>query len=176
MKVDIHALNGISVIPGKIFSDTRGNLQKLDFPDEVVFHSMLVSKNLLSGTVRGMHMQLAPFGEHKLVTCIDGEIVDYILDLRRNSETFGNWASIRLPAPRADSILIPPGFAHGFQTQVHNSTVLYSVSGEFNSDSSLTLNIRDPRLGIELLQPVSVISSRDENGISFQQYVNMDNQ
>jgi dTDP-4-dehydrorhamnose 3,5-epimerase len=167
MKRDLSELSGLELIENKVFHDERGDLNKIQIPENFVFSSVIYSNNILSGTVRGLHFQNRPYGEVKMITCIKGEIVDFIVDVRDTSKTFGDWAEIGLSSKHANSLLVPEGFAHGYQTLEDSTTVLYSISGPHKSEHSVVMNIQDPDLGIVLPMEISKISSRDLEGQSF---------
>jgi dTDP-4-dehydrorhamnose 3,5-epimerase len=117
------------------------------------------------GTVRGLHFQHAPHAEHKLVSCIAGRIFDVLLDLRRGSPTFLQWCGVELSASAQDSVSIPPGVAHGFQTLEADTQLLYVHSVAHAPGFEGGVNVRDPRLGPTPLGfPLSIVemSARDQ--------------
>ena len=156
----------IKQIDNLVFIDNRGQITKFNLPDNDVFDSILISSNNLAGTVRGLHFQKPPFEEVKIVTCVKGAIMDYVLDVRTDSPTFGKWKSYLLISSQPTSLLIPKGFAHGFQTLQPDTEIFYAVSGEFSPAHSVTVNIKDPDLAIDLPLDVSVIADKDLAGIS----------
>jgi dTDP-4-dehydrorhamnose 3,5-epimerase len=113
------------------------------------------------GTIRGMHFQYPPYGEQKLVTCVSGEVFDVAVDLRRASPTFLNWHAERLTADNHCSLLIPPGFAHGYQALCDEVQLLYFHSQPYQPNFEGGLHPADPLLGIEWPLPVGTISHRD---------------
>lgn len=116
-----------------------------------------------AGTVRGLHYQYHPHAETKIVTCMHGEIFDVAVDLRRDSPTFLQWFGITLSAEQQNSLVIPPGVAHGFQSLVENSDVLYLVTSPYDRTLEDGLHPLDPALAIRWpLQPTE-ISERDRN-------------
>jgi dTDP-4-dehydrorhamnose 3,5-epimerase len=163
----------VKQIDNLVFTDNRGQITKIDLPGSETFDSILISSNNLEGTVRGLHFQRPPFGEIKIVTCIKGAIMDYILDVRNESPSFGKWNSYLLTGSERSSLVIPKGFAHGFQTLKSDTEVLYAVSGEFSSSHSITVNIKDPDLAIDLPLEISVIADKDLAGISFKELSRM---
>lgn len=120
-----------------------------------------VSFSITKGTLRGMHFQVAPHQEAKLVRCTQGRIFDVIVDVRPDSDTFGTWQSFELSAERRNSLFIPEGFAHGFQTLEPDSEVFYQMSEFFDSASARTFHHSDPSVGIKWPLPVEVISAKD---------------
>lgn len=113
------------------------------------------------GTVRGMHFQHPPHGETKIVTCMAGRIFDVAVDLRHGSRTFLQWFGTELSAANQESLVIPPGFAHGFQTLEDDTEILYLVSAAYNAEAEDGLNPFDPALNIGWPLKASEISSRD---------------
>ena len=126
-----------------------------------VQHSRSVSRH--RGTVRGMHFQRHPHEEAKVVSCGRGSIIDVIVDLRRASETFGEWEAFELSAKNRHQLFVPVGFAHGFQTLSDDTEVDYLISNFYQPDASSGVRHDDPALAITWPLPISVISDRDRN-------------
>ncbi len=108
-----------------------------------------ISFNLKAGTLRGMHRQVAPFSEVKLVRCVRGRIFDVIIDLREKSRTFKQWFSIELTQDNRKTLYIPEGFAHGFLTLEDNAEVFYQHSKYYTPDAEGGVRWDDPAFGIE---------------------------
>jgi dTDP-4-dehydrorhamnose 3,5-epimerase len=117
----------------------------------------------LPGTLRGMHFQHPPHAEMKLVSCLAGEVFDVAVDLRAGSPTFLQWHGEILSGENGRALLIPEGFAHGFQTLTPDVTMLYCHSQAYVPEAEAGLNPNDPRLKITWPRPVTVLSTRDEN-------------
>lgn len=113
------------------------------------------------GTVRGLHFQHPPDAETKVVTCIAGRIFDVAVDLRRGSPTFLRWFGLELAAADAQSLVIPAGFAHGFQSLSDDAEILYLVTAAYSAESEDGINPFDPALGIEWPAAVGEVSARD---------------
>jgi len=113
------------------------------------------------GTVRGMHFQRPPHAEMKLVSCVRGEVFDVAVDLRRGSPTFLRWHAERLSADNNRALLIPQGFAHGFQALTDDAELIYCHSAAYDAASEGGLNPRDPRLAIAWPLPITELSARD---------------
>lgn len=126
-----------------------------------------ISFNKKKGTLRGMHYQINPYDETKLVRCTRGKIFDVILDLRPQSTTFKKWIGIELSANNYKILYIPEGFAHGFQTLEDNTEVFYQISQEYMPDFARGIPWNDSMFQIKWPLNVSVISSRDS---SFKQF------
>lgn len=122
-----------------------------------------VSFNKKKGTLRGMHFQIAPFGETKLVRCTKGEIFDVIIDLRPNSGTFKKYFSVILNEENRLMLYIPEGFAHGFQTVVDNTEVFYQMGQFYSPEHSSGVRWNDPAFGIEWPPDDRIIIDRDMN-------------
>ncbi|MEZ0468196.1 dTDP-4-dehydrorhamnose 3,5-epimerase family protein [Phaeobacter sp. SYSU ZJ3003] len=120
-----------------------------------------LSRTAARGTLRGMHYQTPPYAEIKLLTCITGRIYDVLVDLRPTSPTYRQWTSIVLDGAQADTLYIPVGIAHGFQTLSDDVTLHYSHSQPFSPAHQAGLSYRDPQIAIEWELPVTVISDRD---------------
>jgi dTDP-4-dehydrorhamnose 3,5-epimerase len=122
-----------------------------------------VSWNESQGTLRGMHRQVAPYEECKLIRCTQGAIYDVILDLRRDSETFGKWLGFELTARNHRSLFVPGGFAVGYQTLEDNSELTYLVSQFYAPGFEEGVRYNDPAFGIEWPRAVSAISEKDKS-------------
>jgi dTDP-4-dehydrorhamnose 3,5-epimerase len=127
-----------------------------------------ISFNHKKGTLRGMHYQVAPHAEAKLVRCTRGEIYDVIIDLRPDSATFKQWVSIELTAENHFSIYIPEGFAHGFQTLTAVTEIFYQMSEFYHPESARGVRWNDPAFAIDwVLEPV-MMSEKDQSYPDFQ--------
>ena len=120
-----------------------------------------VSGNKVKGTLRGMHYQVAPHAEVKLVRCTKGAIYDVIVDLRASSPTFLRHVGVELTADNHRALYIPEGFAHGFMTLQDDSEVFYQMSALYEPSAARGVRWNDPIFGIAWPLPVSVISTRD---------------
>lgn len=162
------AIDGAAIIDLEEHSDDRGFFARTFCRDEfaaaglqnVVDQSNL-SFNHRAGTVRGMHFQIAPHPEAKLVRCIRGAIVDMIVDMRPGSPTRLQHVAVELSADNRRALYVPPYFAHGYQTLVDGTEVMYQVSGSYEPTAERGLRHDDPQLGLDWPLPVSVISAKD---------------
>jgi len=114
------------------------------------------------GTMRGLHFQREPMAESKIVRCLRGSIWDVIVDIRKNSSTFGKWISVELKENNRTMLFIPKGFAHGFQTLVDYTELLYMHSEFYSAEQEGGIRFDDPSLNINWPLPVSIISERDK--------------
>jgi len=117
----------------------------------------------LANTVRGLHFQVPPHSETKLVRVVTGSVLDVFVDLRKSSSTYGRWDSIELSSDNDKMIYIPAGFAHGFRTLTDNVTVQYKVDSEYSPDSEGGIMWNDPTLGVEWGIAEPVLSERDKS-------------
>ena len=122
-----------------------------------------ISFNKKQGTLRGIHYQVAPYEEAKLVRCTMGEIYDVIIDLRPASPTFTNWIAIELTAENRRALYIPEGFAHGFQTLTDNTEVFYQMSEIHHPESARGIRWNDPVFNVSWPITTMVISEKDNN-------------
>ena len=113
------------------------------------------------GAIRGMHYQIPPCTETRIVTCIQGDVFDVVVDIRSGSPTFLQWHGERLSAETPSSLYVPEGFAHGFQTMTKDCQMLYLHSGFYAPDSEAALNALDPLLAIDWPLEVVEMSDRD---------------
>lgn len=126
-----------------------------------------ISFNKKRGTLRGMHYQIQPYEESKLVRCTKGRIFDVIVDLRNDSKTFKNWISVELSESNYKMLYIPKGFAHGFQTLEDNSEVYYEITEISSPEHSRGFRYDDDAIGIKWPLDVSIISQKDKEYKSF---------
>ena len=142
-----------------------GHLQRINLDSEFVQSSISVNKK--KGTIRGMHFQVPPFAETKLITCTAGKIFDVLIDLRPDSKTFKKWQSIELDSKHYSSLYIPEGIAHGFQTLEDNSVLFYQISNIYKPDFSRGIRWNDPFFNIDWPLEISEISKKDLSYIDF---------
>lgn len=161
-------LPGLRILQRKPIGDSRGFLQRLFCSEELQLlttgkHIEQVNHTLtaIRGTVRGMHFQQPPHAEVKFVSCLRGEVFDVAVDLRRNSPTFLCWHAELLSAQNQKTLVIPEGFAHGFQTLTENCEMLYFHTHAYQPDAEGGLNAQDPRLAIQWPLEVVNVSPRD---------------
>ncbi len=120
-----------------------------------------ISFNTLSGTLRGMHYQVAPYQETKLIRCTSGSLYDVVLDLRPDSPTYREWIGFYLTASNRRMVYVPKGCAHGFLTLEDGTEILYQISEVYNAASARGVRWDDPAFGISWPRTVEVISERD---------------
>jgi dTDP-4-dehydrorhamnose 3,5-epimerase len=174
MKVIDAPLSGLKIIEPDKFGDDRGYFLKsfekkvfseqgIDFEIAQVNHSF----NLTKGTIRGMHFQIEPFAQAKLVFCQKGKAFDVAIDLRKDSATYKKWYGLELSQDSKQILYIPKGFAHGFQTLEDNTEVIYYISNEYSKGNEAGVKWNDPAFGITWLLEPTVIADKDRQWPSF---------
>lgn len=148
-------LNGAFVIEPEVHADDRGFFARLWCQDEFGGRGLetrlvqcSMSHNARAGTLRGMHYQIAPWQEVKLVRCTRGAIFDVIIDLRSDSATFGRHFGVELSAANRRLLYIPRGFAHGFQTLEDDTDVFYQMSEFYHPEAARGVRWNDPAFNI----------------------------
>ncbi len=166
----IHALplEGLKSIQRLQLGDARGHFSRLFCSQELLAAGWRMpiaqinhSVTARCGTVRGLHFQKPPHAEMKLVTCLRGSVWDVAVDLRTGSPTFLQWHAQQLSAQNGQAMLIPQGFAHGFQTLTDDAELLYCHSAAYAPEAEGALNALDPRLGIAWPLAFAERSERD---------------
>lgn len=122
-----------------------------------------VSFSKRKGTLRGMHYQVAPYEESKLVRCTNGAIFDVIIDLRPDSPTYRQWLGMELTSENYKMLFVPKNFAHGFQTLKDNTEIIYQVSQFYSPESERGIRYNDPTFGIKWPIDAQVVSDKDKN-------------
>jgi dTDP-4-dehydrorhamnose 3,5-epimerase len=165
-------LEGLKIIARKPMADDRGHFERLFCRKELETSIGIGAKEIQQinqsltikrGSLRGLHFQYPPHGETKLVTCLKGKVFDVAVDIRCNSSTYLHWHAELLSGDNHRSMLIPEGFAHGFQTLSPDCTVLYFHTAAYHKDSEGGLNALDPTINIAWPLPISERSNRDCN-------------
>lgn len=167
-KITDTPLTGLKVVERKCKDDGRGFLSRLFCAEELALAGWEKSVVQINhtytaelGTVRGMHLQCPPHAEMKLVSCLRGEVWDVAVDVRCGSATFRQWYAVTLSAENNRALLVPEGFAHGFQTLTDAVELLYCHSAGYEPAAEVGLNPLDEGLAISWPLPVTRISARD---------------
>jgi dTDP-4-dehydrorhamnose 3,5-epimerase len=169
MKLKAHEISGLYQIEPQVFEDSRGFFFEM-WNDEkfraagidMRFAQDNVSRSV-RGVLRGLHFQ-KPDGQAKLVSVLDGEIFDVVVDLRQESPTFKKWTSFVLTSKNRTQILIPEGFAHGFQVLSENALFTYKCSSSYRHQSEKVLRWDDPELRIDWPISSPTLSDKDLRG------------
>lgn len=161
---------GLVALQRKPIGDARGFLERLYCAEELRpllgearIQAVNRTRTATRGTVRGLHFQHTPHGEDKLIQCLRGEVLDVAVDIRRGSPTFLQWHAEVLTGENNRSLLVPRGFAHGFQTLCDDCEMLYLHTAAHKPDSEGGVDALDPRLAISWPLPVTERSTRDQS-------------
>ena len=175
MKVKPLSIDGVFLIEGQLFQDSRGTFHKLYSSDlfgnryVTTLGQINISKNPVTGTIRGLHVQSGNATETKIVSAVTGEIFDVFLDLRRNSTTYGKWGSVILKDSQ-NALVLPPGVAHGFQTLIEDCVLQYVHSGIYSPEVSIGVRYDDPDLKIPWPNKLTRISEADRSLPFFKEF------
>lgn len=163
-------LKGAYIIEPKPLTDERGFFARIFCRQEFAKYALNpciaqcdISFNRRKGTIRGMHYQITPYQEAKLLSCIKGSIYDVIIDLRKDSATFLKWEAVYLNEKNRQMLYIPEGFAHGFQTLQDNTEIYYQISEYYHPECSRGLRWNDPKLAIPWPLSEKIVSRRDDS-------------
>ena len=155
MKVTATALPEVLILEPKVFGDERGffmeSFNQKEFDAAVGYRVTFVQDNhsrSARGVLRGLHYQLPPHAQGKLVRVVAGRVFDVAVDMRRSSPRFGRWAGVELSAEKHQQMWIPPGFAHGFLVLSESADFLYKTTDYYAPASEAALRWDDPALGI----------------------------
>jgi dTDP-4-dehydrorhamnose 3,5-epimerase len=161
-------LKGAFVIEMEKFEDKRGFFARAWSRKEVEANGLIsrvaeinISFSKRRGTLRGMHYQVAPYEQVKLVRCTAGAIYDVIIDMRLDSPSYRKWTGVELTAENYRMLYVPEHFAHGFQTLEDDTEVTYQVSQFYSPESERGVRYDDPVFQVEWPRPVEVISEKD---------------
>lgn len=166
MKLEPLDLDGVFGIASKPFFDERGSFIRIWETDSLFSHLKLAeasaATNLHRRTLRGLHYQVNPHAETKVIQCISGEVFDVLVDMRANSDTYREHISVLLgPHQSYQGLLVPAGFAHGYLTLKANSTLLYFMDKPYVAEAARGIRWNDPLLQIQWPLEPEVISLRD---------------
>lgn len=162
-------IKGAYLIALEKHEDERGFFARSFCKNEFAAHGLVtefvqcnISYNKKKGTLRGMHFQAAPYEEVKIVSCISGAIYDVILDIRKESGTYGNWIAAELTGENRKMLYIPSGVAHGFQTLEDHSAVFYQMSEFYHPECARGIRWNDRKYGIQWPIEEIIMSPRDK--------------
>ena len=172
MKLNVESLSlpDVKLLRSTRISDSRGYFAETyvrrDYAAAGMEHEFIRDNESMSraaGTVRGLHFQVPPFTQTKLVRVLRGRVLDVVVDLRRSSPTYGKHLTIELSEATGDQLLIPAGFAHGFCTLEPDSVVFYKVDKVYSADHDRGVHWADASLGISwpIAAVEAVVSERD---------------
>ena len=162
-------IQDLIVFEPKVFDDNRGYFfeayNERAFLQEGIETKFVQDNQSKSsyGVIRGLHYQMNPFAQSKLVRVLEGKILDVAVDIRKGSETFGKYYAVELSAENKKQLLIPPGFAHGFSVLSETAIVLYKCDAFYNKESEGGILFNDPELNIDWGIPhgKEIVSEKD---------------
>lgn len=168
MRVTEGKLRGVKLIEPDVFGDSRGFFMESYSKEKFRLHGIDMefvqdnhSLSAQKGVLRGLHYQLQPFAQTKLVRVVAGSILDVVVDIRRGSPTFGQWEGYELSAANKRQLLVPQGFAHGFCTLEDHTEVLYKVDAPYSAAHDRGIAWDDPALGIDWPTAQPILSAKD---------------
>jgi len=169
MKIANTFIKDLVVVEPSVFEDSRGYFFEAYNQDK--FHENGITYNFIQdnqsfskrGVIRGLHLQINPFAQAKLVRVLQGEILDVAVDLRKNSATYGQHFAVVLSAENKKQLMVPHGFAHGFSVLSETASVMYKVDQVYHKESERGIRYDDPILNIDWqLDPSEVIVSEKD--------------
>ena len=171
MKVKNLEINNVKLITPDYFEDQRGyftesySLEKFKLSANLnnIFVQDCHSMNVKAGTLRGIHYQLNPKPQSKLVRCTKGAVIDVIVDLKHDSPTFKKYIKINLSAENRNQLFVPNGFGHGYLALMDNTEIQYKVDQYYHSELDRSLAWNDPELGIDWTINNPILSVKDKN-------------
>ena len=128
---------------------------------KATFVQMNHSQCVKRGTLRGLHYQIPPHAEGKLIRCVRGSIFDVVLDIRANSTTFGSWVGVELSESNQTMVYCPAGCAHGYQALTDGAEVIYQATTNYAPDHERQVRFDDPAFGIQWPIPIPILSPKD---------------
>jgi dTDP-4-dehydrorhamnose 3,5-epimerase len=177
MQIEKNHIEGLMVIKPDVFEDPRGYF--FESYNEEKFRQLGIDFRFLQdnesksakGVLRGLHFQVPPYQQGKLVRVIKGKVLDVAVDLRRSSGTYGEWAAIELSEQNKWMYWIPAGFAHGFLTLEENTVFFYKCTQVYNKESERGIIWNDPDLAIKWGTEQPVVSEKDKTAGKFRDFV-----
>ena len=180
MKIRETYIQGLIVIEPEVFGDSRGyffeSFSAAKFAEQVGIQVPFVQDNESRssyGVVRGLHMQLPPHAQAKLVRVVEGRVLDVAVDLRKDSPTFGKHFAIELTGENHLQVYIPRGFAHGFSVLSESAVFQYKCDGYYAPEAEAAIAWNDPELGVDwkLPQEDVVLSAKDRNHPTLKEFI-----
>ncbi|HXV30895.1 MAG TPA: dTDP-4-dehydrorhamnose 3,5-epimerase [Sinorhizobium sp.] len=170
LEINPLGLDGVLEIVPRRFRDERGFFSEIYSAEafsaqgiDLTFVQDNHSYSAAAGTLRGLHYQLPPRAQAKLVRVVRGRAFDVAVDIRKGSPTFARWVGIELSAERWNQILVPAGFAHGFVTLEPETEVVYKVSEHYSAEHDRAIRFDDPHIGITWPVEPDRLSAKDRN-------------
>jgi dTDP-4-dehydrorhamnose 3,5-epimerase len=177
MKIERTEFRDLIAINGTVHSDERGSFQEsfneAHFRVETGLNISFVQDNesvSAANVLRGLHLQLPPKGQAKLVRVAQGSVLDVVVDLRKTEPTYGRHFKIVLSAKNATRLFIPEGFAHGFLSLEDNTIFSYKCSNYYSKELERSIRWNDPALAIDWGVVNPLVSERDSQGLQFSEF------
>jgi dTDP-4-dehydrorhamnose 3,5-epimerase len=169
MNIEQTFIKDLVILTPKIFEDERGYFfeayNQAKFHENGIMYQFVQDNQSFSvrGVIRGLHLQINPFAQAKLVRVLQGEILDVAVDLRKDSATYGHHVSVVLSSENKKQLMVPHGFAHGFSVLSETASVLYKVDQVYNKESERGIRYDDPTLAIDwqVLPEEIIVSEKD---------------
>ena len=162
-------LKEVMILEPRVFGDNRGwfmeSWSKQEFEKLGLSYDFVQDNHSFSaqkGTLRGLHFQMNPFAQAKLVRCARGAILDVAVDIRKGSEQYGKWVAVELSAENKKQLLIPRGFAHGFLTLTDDVEILYKADQYYNPQADRSIAWNDPFINVEWGITDPILSRKDQ--------------
>jgi dTDP-4-dehydrorhamnose 3,5-epimerase len=178
LKINITNIQGVYLIKPKIFKDDRGvffesfNKEIFDIKVDSKINFVQDNQSLSSkGVLRGLHFQNPPHAQAKLVSVVKGSVIDVVVDLRKESKTYGNYILEELSEYNNHQLFVPKGMAHGFLTLEDNTIFSYKCSDFYHKESEDSILWNDPALNIKWPNSNPILSEKDENAKKFSSFV-----
>lgn len=176
MEIIKTGIAGLLIVKPQVFEDYRGYF--FESYNKEKFLSQGIDQNFvqdnesksMKGVLRGLHFQAPPFAQGKLVRVMKGAVLDVAVDLRKQSPTYGKWASIELTESNKWMYWVPPGFAHGFLTLEDNTVFFYKCTNVYNKMSEGSIRWNDPDLGIDWGISQPLLSDKDREAPLFKDF------
>lgn len=173
------SLKGVYLLEPTVFEDHRGffmeSYNKKDFEEIGLYYDLIQDNHSLSveaGVLRGLHFQLNPKAQTKIVRVLDGAIYDVVVDIRKKSPTFGKWQGFILTSENKRQIVVPKGFAHAVLTLVPNTQIMYKVDEYYSPQHDRSIRWNDPDLGIDWPVSKPILSEKDANAPFLKEILN----
>ncbi|QRM55219.1 dTDP-4-dehydrorhamnose 3,5-epimerase family protein [Sinorhizobium sp. BG8] len=174
MKLNPLSVDGAFLIELDQQEDERGNFTKLFSADLLIEQGLIASIGQINnsvtfnaGTVRGLHYQVEPAAEAKILRCVRGRIYDVVADVRHGSPTFGRWAGVELSAEKLSLVYVPPGCAHGFMSLTDATEVIYTTSAGYSEQHERVVRWDDPFFAIGWPMAPTRVSQKDSSAADF---------
>ena len=180
MKITETALKGVYLIEPKVFGDERGwfmeSYSERDFEKAGIRANFVQDNHSFSkdkGTLRGLHYQLNPYSQAKMLRCTRGEILDVAVDIRKGSPNYAKWVSVRLSEKNHCALFIPRGFLHGFITLTDNVEVEYKADNFYEKTAEGGVLWNDPEIGVNWEIEPKILSDKDKNALPLSKHTDL---